>query len=56
VTEGMKVLDVGAGVFGTAQYIAENDMKEGLELTALDQSYTAKEIVDYHFIYCQTHE
>ncbi len=49
VKEGDRVLDVGAGVFGTCQYIAENKDEMGLittELHAIDQSYTAKEIVD----------
>jgi ubiquinone/menaquinone biosynthesis C-methylase UbiE len=45
VKDGDKVIDVGAGVFGAVQYIAE---KTGLKcsLTAYDQSYTAKEIVE----------
>lgn len=45
VKDGDKVIDIGAGVFGSAQYIAENtDLK--CDLYAYDQSYTAKEIVD----------
>jgi len=45
VKNGDRVLDVGAGVFGSAQYIAEEtDLK--CELVAYDQSYTAKEIVE----------
>lgn len=45
IKNGDKVLDVGAGVFGACQYIAENtDLK--CELFAYDQSYTAKEIVE----------
>jgi len=45
VKDGDKVLDIGAGVFGSCQYIAEHtDLK--CELYAYDQSYTAKEIVN----------
>ena len=39
-----KVLDVGGGVFGTAQYISEH-MEIDADLTIIDQSYTAQEIV-----------
>jgi len=44
VKDGMKVLDVGAGVFGACQYIAE-ETKIDAELHCVDQSYTAKDIV-----------
>ena len=45
VADGMKVLDVGAGVFGTCQYISEETTIKA-ELHCIDQSYTAKEIVE----------
>ena len=44
VREGMRVLDVGAGVFGTCQYIAEH-LRIAADLWAVDQSYTARDIV-----------
>ncbi len=46
VQPGDKVLDVGAGVFGAAQFIAQHrpDLKS-CELHAFDQSYTARDIV-----------
>ena len=44
VKDGMKVLDVGAGVFGTCQYIAE-ETKLDCDLHCIDQSWTAKDIV-----------
>lgn len=46
VRHGDRVLDVGAGVFGTAQYLAENNPELIIGLTCIDQSHTAKEIVD----------
>jgi ubiquinone/menaquinone biosynthesis C-methylase UbiE len=46
VKHGDRVLDVGAGVFGTAQFLAENHPEIVCGLVALDQSHTAKEIVD----------
>lgn len=47
VDDGDRVLDVGAGVFGTCQYIAENLPQYGnVKLYCLDQSYTAKEEVE----------
>lgn len=46
VKHGDRVLDVGAGVFGTAQFLAENHPEIICGLVALDQSHTAKEIVD----------
>ena len=45
VVDGTKVLDVGAGVFGTCQYITEETTIKA-ELHCIDQSYTAKEIVE----------
>lgn len=45
VVDGAKVLDVGAGVFGTCQYISEETTTKA-ELHCIDQSYTAKEIVE----------
>lgn len=45
VKDGDKVADVGAGVFGSCQYIAENTFIDA-QLYCIDQSYTAKEIVD----------
>lgn len=45
IKDGDKVIDIGAGVFGTCQYIAEHtDLK--CELYAYDQSYTAKQIIN----------
>ena len=44
VKNGDKVLDVGAGVFGAVQYLAE-ETKIMAELHAVDQSYTARDIV-----------
>lgn len=44
VVGGDKVLDVGAGVFGAVQYIAEETQLK-VELHAVDQSYTARDIV-----------
>jgi len=40
-----EVIDIGAGVFGAVQYIAEKTPLK-CSLTAYDQSYTAKEIVE----------
>lgn len=45
VQHGHLVIDVGAGVFGACQYIAERTNLE-CQLMAIDQSYTAKEIVN----------
>lgn len=45
VTTGSRLLDVGAGVFGTAQYVAEHTRARGVHLTAVDQSHTAQQIV-----------
>lgn len=45
VVDGAKVLDVGAGVFGTCQYISEETTIKA-DLHCIDQSYTAKEIVE----------
>lgn len=45
VGRSSRVLDVGAGVYGACQYIAEKtDLKP--QLNCVDFSYTAKEIVD----------
>lgn len=51
VKVGDRVLDVGAGVFGAVQYLAEEHQDwiycdSGCSLVCIDQSYTAKEIVD----------
>ncbi len=44
IKDGDKLIDLGAGVFGTAQYIAENtDLR--VHLVAADQSYTARDAV-----------
>ena len=45
VRPGNKVLDLGAGVWGTAQYIAQELHISNVTLVAYDQSYTAREIV-----------
>lgn len=45
VAAGNRVLDVGAGVFGAVQFLAEHSELAGLDLVAVDQSYTAQEIV-----------
>lgn len=45
VREGDKVLDVGAGVFGAVQYAAEHYRDLDLQLHAVDQSYTARDLV-----------
>lgn len=45
VKSGDKVVDLGAGVYGTAEFIAEH-IRTKCILVAYDQSYTAKEIVD----------
>lgn len=44
VKDGMRVLDVGAGIFGTCQFIAQNTNIKA-DLWAIDQSYTARDIV-----------
>ena len=45
VKDGDNVVDVGAGVYGSCQYIAEETDIQA-NLYCIDQSYTAKEIVD----------
>lgn len=45
VTPGHKVIDIGAGVWGTAQYIGTELKTPGVTLVAYDQSYTARDIV-----------
>ena len=45
VQPGHKVLDIGAGVWGTAQYIGTELKTPGVTLVAYDQSYTARDIV-----------
>lgn len=47
VKPGDRVLDVGAGVFGAAQFIVEHrpDLAT-VDLVAFDQSYTARDIVE----------
>lgn len=45
VKNGDRVLDVGAGVFGAVQYLAEHRPQANLHLVALDQSHTAQQIV-----------
>lgn len=45
VKDGDKVIDVGAGVFGSCQFIVEST-KLQCSLFAFDQSYTAKEIIN----------
>jgi ubiquinone/menaquinone biosynthesis C-methylase UbiE len=45
VQPGHKVLDIGAGVWGTAQYIGTEAKTPGVTLVAYDQSYTARDIV-----------
>ena len=49
VQKGDSVLDVGGGVFGTAQYIAEHHPELEAFLTIVDQSHTAAEIVTSKF-------
>lgn len=44
VNNGSRVLDVGAGVYGAAQYIAQETHLHA-SLTAVDQSYTARDLV-----------
>lgn len=44
VKMGDKVLDVGAGVFGTCQYLDQHT-QIGAELYCVDQSHTAQEII-----------
>lgn len=44
VKNGDSVMDIGAGVFGACQYIAEKTALK-CKLFAFDQSYTAQEIV-----------
>jgi ubiquinone/menaquinone biosynthesis C-methylase UbiE len=43
--DGDSLLDVGCGVFGTAQYLAESKDKKG-RFVCFDQSYTAKILID----------
>lgn len=45
VKPGHKVLDVGAGVWGTCQYIATDLKIPNVTLVAYDQSYTARDTV-----------
>lgn len=45
VKRGMKVVDLGAGVYGTGQYIAMSAAYENCIVVCYDQSYTAREIV-----------
>lgn len=45
VKVGDKVLDIGAGVWGTAQYIGTELKIPNVTLLAYDQSYTARDIV-----------
>lgn len=45
VRNGHKVIDIGAGVWGTAQYIGVELKTPGVTLVAYDQSYTARDIV-----------
>ncbi len=46
VRPGHRLLDVGAGVWGPAQYLAQRRPDLGpVELVAFDQSYTARDIV-----------
>lgn len=45
VKPGDKVLDIGAGVWGTAQFIGTEMKTSGVTLVAYDQSYTARDIV-----------
>ncbi len=45
VTPGHKVIDIGAGVWGTAQYIGTELKTPNVTLVAYDQSYTARDIV-----------
>ena len=48
VKDGDKVMDVGAGVFGACQYLAEHTEIKA-KLFCLDQSHTAKEIVSKEY-------
>lgn len=45
VKEGDSILDVGAGVYGSCQYIAEKTNFKKVTLVCADFSFTAKEIV-----------
>lgn len=45
VTPGHKIIDIGAGVWGTAQYIGTELKTPNVTLVAYDQSYTARDIV-----------
>lgn len=45
VRPGHKVIDVGAGVWGTCQYIATELKIPNVSLVAYDQSYTARDVV-----------
>lgn len=42
--QGQSLLDVGAGVYGAAQYAAQ-ELNIHVSLTAVDQSYTARDLV-----------
>lgn len=45
VKPGDKILDIGAGVWGTAQYIGTELKIPNVTLVAYDQSYTARDVV-----------
>ena len=45
VKSGHKIIDIGAGVWGTAQYIGTELKPPNVTLVAYDQSYTARDIV-----------
>lgn len=45
VRPGHKMLDIGAGVWGTAQYVGTHLKMPNVTLVAYDQSYTARDIV-----------
>ena len=45
VKSGHKIIDIGAGVWGTAQYIGTELKTPNVTLVAYDQSYTARDIV-----------
>ena len=46
VKKGDSVADLGAGIYGSAQFIAEHRKNLKCKLTAIDHSHTAKEHVD----------
>lgn len=45
VKPGHKIIDIGAGVWGTAQYIGTELKTPNVTMVAYDQSYTARDIV-----------